>query len=658
MLERKKKEKMKTFLRYYLPLLTLFISINLGVAMIGDWGMYEIKVSPFLVICGIIIIIMALASIVALVVSGVKKHKLTSNSLVLGAVLAFDVYLFTETCIAGYFIKENPIFAVLAPLFIYIFYLAGGAIFKNPKVCYIALSVIFEAFGVLQYFVYAFRGAPIRAADINNVASAMEISSDYSVSAGYGPLIITLAVLNLGAVVAATVLTKLTPITKKPRLICGGASLLSFAVILLLSGRVFDYGVENRIIKFNFSGYEDLTSYRGSGNAYLFVLDLINSGSPEPDGYSDNKATDILSEYIQSTESERSPTVIAIMDESFADFARLGDLKTDIDYMPFYHSLKENAVKGFVTVSAYGGYSCNSEYEFLTGNSMGFFPMGSAAYTQYVKTKQDSLVSYFDSFGYDTVAMASCSPTLWNLRNAYNLIGFETQIYESQLIGSNPEYINGKLSDRTLFRDAISRFENKGDNPMFLFMTTMQNHASYAWLDDPAVELQGREHNTAEAYLSAIYETDKALEELITYFETVDEDVVIVFFGDHYPHIPSFSEELLGGGLGSLSTEQNARLHQTPFFIWANYDIEEQDGVEISLNYLSNKLIEVCGMPKTDFQQYLDTVMAEVPSISAFGYKGSDGKWYRAGEKSKYSDKLNEYNIVQYYRMFPKYGEE
>ncbi len=649
---------MKTFLRYYLPLSAIFISVNLGVGMIGDRGMDEIKSSPLLVASGIAVIVMAIASVVAIVVSAVKKHKLTSNSLVLGAVLALNAYLFTETCTGAYFIKENPVFAICAPLFIYIFYLAGGAIFKNPKVCYIVLSVIFEAFGILQYFVYAFRGAPIRASDINNVASAMEISSDYSASAGYGPLIITLAVLNLVSVLAVTILTKLTPLTKKPRLISGGVSLLSLVAILLFSGRIFDYGVENRIVKFNFSGNEDLTSYKDSGNVFLFVLDLINSGSPEPDGYSDDKATNILSEYTQSTDAKRNPTVIAIMDESFADFARLGNFETDIDYMPFYRSLTENTVKGFVTVSAYGGYSCNSEFEFLTGNSMGFFPMGSAAYTQYVKTKQDSLVSYFDSFGYDTVSMAGCSPTLWNLQNAYNLIGFETQIYESQLGGANPEYVNGKLSDRTLFRSAVSRFENKGDNPMFLFMTTMQNHASYQWLDDPAVELVDMEHNTAEAYLSAIYETDKALEELITYFEGVDEDVVILFFGDHYPHIQSFSEQLLGGGLGSLSTEQNANLHQTPFFIWANYDIEEQEGVEISLNYLSNKLIEVCEMPKTDFQQYLDTVMAEVPSISAFGYKGSDGKWYRTGEKSKFSDKLNEYNIVQYYRMFNKYGEE
>ncbi len=650
---------MITWLLYLLPYLLSFMSVNLTVGMIGEYGMSNIKNSASLMVPFVLLMVLLAASVGAVVFGIIKKKRPQHTSLSLGLVMALNAYMFTETCTGSFFIKESFLYAILSPLFIYIFYLLGSALFKSPKIYYIVLTVFFEFFGVLQYFVFAFRGAPIRASDINNVASAMEISSDYSASAGYGPLIIALAVANLAASVLLAVFTKIKPIGVKPRAIVGGVSAVLLGGILLSSGRVLDYGVENRIIKFNFSGNEDFTSYQDTGNVYLFFLDVMNSGSGEPDGYSDKKAQEILSFFeVTDEKPNRTPTVIAIMDESFADFARLGAFDTDNDYMPFLRSLTDNTIKGYVTVSAYGGYSCNSEFEFLSGNTMGFFPMGSAAYTQYVKTKQDSLVSYFDSFGYDTVSMAGCSSTLWNLGKAYDFLGFENQFYQSDLGRVNAEYVNGKLSDATLFREAIGKFEQKqSDVPMFLFMTTMQNHASYQLLDDPTIELSDIDDDTAEAYLSAIYETDKALKELITYFESVDEDVVIVFFGDHYPHIESFSEELLGAGLGSLSTEQNANLHQTPFFIWANYDIEEQQDVEISLNYLSNKLIEVCDMPKTAYQRYLDTVMEKVPSISAFGYKGENGKWYRSGEKSDYSDLLEEYNIVQYYLMFKKYEE-
>ncbi len=652
---------MKTILGYLLPTTLIFMMINLGVGFVGYYGMDYIKSQDSLIATLVVVCLVAALSLGAVVFSIIKKHRPTTNSLWLSLTLSINAYLFTETCTGAYFLKDSVLYSILAPLFIFVFYFIASAVFKNPKVCYTVLTVIFEFFGVLQYFVFAFRGAPIRASDINNVASAMEISSDYSASAGYGPLIIALAIVNLAAACCIIWITKLKPIKAKTRIISGSTALVVGILICVFSTRIFDFGVENRIIKFNFSGNEDFTSYQDTGNVFLFFLDVVNSGDPEPDGYSDDKAIEILSRFEgDSEEPERTPTVIAVMDESFANFAKLGEFETDKDYMPFYNSLTENAVKGYVTVSAYGGYSCNSEFEFLTGNTMGFFPMGSAAYTQYVKTKQDSLVSYFDSYGYETVSMAGCSKTLWNLGKAYEFFGFEKQYYQNDLGYMNPVYINGRVSDVTLFRDVIRYYNTKKspDNPMFLFMTTMQNHAAYQIPEDPAIKLQDIEDETAQAYLSYVYETDKALKELIEYFENVDEDVVVVFFGDHYPHIESFSEELLGGSLGNLSTEQNANIHKTPFLIWANYDIEESDNVEISLNYLSNKLLEVCEMPKTPFHKYLDTVMESIPSVSSFGYMGENGKWFRQGEKSSYYDKLNEYNIVQYYRMFKKYEEE
>ena len=41
----------------------------------------------------------------------------------------------------------------------------------------------------------------------------------------------------------------------------------------------------------------------------------------------------------------------------------------------------------------------------------------------------------------------------------------------------------------------------------------------------------------AEQYLNMIKMSDKALKELVHYFEKVDESTVIVFFGDHQPDL-------------------------------------------------------------------------------------------------------------------------
>ena len=40
--------------------------------------------------------------------------------------------------------------------------------------------------------------------------------------------------------------------------------------------------------------------------------------------------------------------------------------------MPYWHSLTENTVKGYVHVPVYGAGTANSEFEFLTGDSIAF----------------------------------------------------------------------------------------------------------------------------------------------------------------------------------------------------------------------------------------------------------------------------------------------
>ena len=69
------------------------------------------------------------------------------------------------------------------------------------------------------------------------------------------------------------------------------------------------------------------------------------------------------------------------MDETFADLSYLGDLHLENvdDVMPFVRSLseKKNTITGHLVVPAWGGGTCNSEYEFLTSNTYAFFQNGS-----------------------------------------------------------------------------------------------------------------------------------------------------------------------------------------------------------------------------------------------------------------------------------------
>lgn len=76
--------------------------------------------------------------------------------------------------------------------------------------------------------------------------------------------------------------------------------------------------------------------------------------------------------------------LIVIMNESFSDLTETFGLETNEDPMPFLHGLTENTVKGTAYSSVFGGTTANSEFEFLTGNTMAFLPDGTVPFQMYV----------------------------------------------------------------------------------------------------------------------------------------------------------------------------------------------------------------------------------------------------------------------------------
>ena len=87
------------------------------------------------------------------------------------------------------------------------------------------------------------------------------------------------------------------------------------------------------------------------------------------------------------------PNIICIMNESLSDPGALGNLETNEDYMPFIHSLTENTIKGSLSMPVFGAGTSNSEFEFLSGDSISFLPTGCNVYQSYVKDTVPSLVS-------------------------------------------------------------------------------------------------------------------------------------------------------------------------------------------------------------------------------------------------------------------------
>ena len=156
-----------------------------------------------------------------------------------------------------------------------------------------------------------------------------------------------------------------------------------------------------------------------------------------------------------------------------------------------------------------------------------------------------------------------------------------------------------------------------------------------------------------EQYLSIMHASDKALQELITYFEKVEEPTLIVFFGDHQPSVESqFIETLLGKPLSALNMEEVQLRYKVPFFIWANYDIEEQSYENLSANYLSTLTLKTAGIELPVYNQYLDSLQQKLPIINGLGYVNADGEYHYFSDETDETELIEEYKIIQYNYLF------
>lgn len=370
---------------------------------------------------------------------------------------------------------------------------------------------------------------------------------------------------------------------------------------------------------------------------------------------------------------EDYPNIIVIMNESFSDLSYLGRLRTDTPYMEYFDSLTRDYINGRNLVSVLGGGTCNTEFEFLTGMSMMYMPANCYAYMQHVTGDVDSMASYLGKFGYQTVAMHPFYEVCWKRNSVYKFMGFDDFVSGEDMangeagmyvsaerwekgFGDSVEYIRTLISDSFFYDKVIEQFENKTSDRIFIFGVTVQNHSSYEYdgddfVTDVHIKKPEGDFPRAEQYLSLIKDSDEALEELISYFEGVDEKTLIVFFGDHQPNVEA---ELIDALAPDRSLFVNSYLtrFETPFLIWSNYDLgtEDKDIGVTSANYLGLKTLEYAGIPLSREYQMIRDAEEIAPAMATWGYYDRFGMWN--DRLDTYDDEvLNMYNFYTYYQL-------
>lgn len=519
-------------------------------------------------------------------------------------------------------------------------------VLPNIRFCAVVGSGIVLLLATANHFVYTFRGTELNFIDFFSIRTAANVVSNYHFDIMqpmiYSWIIYLLLIYTLWGI-------SFPKIARKS--IC---YIIPLCVFGLCAAFFFGFSGRVQVLHFFNNG-----TYN---NGYIlnFALTIHEVFVEKPDNYSPDCAEQISKTYSTETASDNQqfPNIIVIMDESYSDLSVLGSaVNTDSEISPFISSLEENTIKGYALTSAFGGRTANAEFEFLTGMTMGFLPDGSIAFQQFIHDKNYSIISQLKSMGYHTVAMHPYLSNGWMRNTVWPKLGFDTCVFLDEFPQEN--LLRNLVSDQEMIDFIIDAYENRdSESPLFLFGVTMQNHSGYDYIGDDfetTVHLEGYngDYPDAEQYLSLIHSTDRAIENLITYFETVEEPVVVLFYGDHLPALNQhFYEELHGGPFNSL--DEQMLQYKIPFFVWTNYEIEERFVECTSLNYLSTYVYESAGLSLPGYNQFLKEMEKQIPAINMLGYYSVSEECFLPINRAEATELewLNDYKVLQYNALF------
>ena len=158
---------------------------------------------------------------------------------------------------------------------------------------------------------------------------------------------------------------------------------------------------------------------------------------------------------------------------------------------------------------------------------MAFLPDGSVVYQQYINDDPTSIVSNLKNIGYTTVAMHPYYATGWSRNKVYPHLGYDETYFIDDF--DQTKILREYITDQELYNKIIDRYEKKSDDEkLYIMGITMQNHGGYGERYDnfnQEVYKIGASYTDANQYLSLLNESDKALENLITYFKGVDVEL-------------------------------------------------------------------------------------------------------------------------------------
>ncbi len=520
------------------------------------------------------------------------------------------------------------------------------------------LVVIFAyAVGLAQYFTYQFKGAAILPGDVTALRTVASVGGNYTYS------VETSALVGLCYGLGATTILSLMRAPRTPAAEPAHAARQSGTVSRVVTNLSLAVVCGALFVGFvtipSYSGFMGVSMqewfaydyYCQQGFLPCFVLECQKLPIQRPSGYSDQKAQELEASYAQkyedSTTSSRDqaveqfnsiqPTIIMVMNETFSDVSTYTNMDLDYDGPTFFKTGVPDAIStGPLCVSVTGGGTCNTEFEFLTGNSMAYVGPGKYPYNIYQFDNTDNVARQLSALGYKTTAIHPNLATNWSRNRVYPQLGFDQFLTYDDFTDAPTFHVpTYGVTDKATY-DKILQLLEEDDSPQFIFDVTMQNHSPYnqGTIPDELLHhfdvdgLSASDNAQLDEYVSCIDVSDKDLEYFVGKLRELDRPVVLAFFGDHQSVVSPAINDAFYTGEDELTHYE--RLYETVYMTWANYDVAGADQTsaqeKVGVDSLAAILFDKIGAPLTQKQEAQLGARQTLPAFSPYGLWSASGQ--------------------------------
>jgi phosphoglycerol transferase MdoB-like AlkP superfamily enzyme len=306
------------------------------------------------------------------------------------------------------------------------------------------------------------------------------------------------------------------------------------------------------------------------------------------------------------------PNIIVVMNESWWNTDNIGSSKVTFssDPMQPFKDLSSMCTTGYLTSNVYGGGTVSSEAEFLTGLDTKYYVSDAGIYSTTLNRKLPSIVDYFNSLDYNTIAIHPYYGSFYDRETIYKTMGFDKTVFDEDMLYR--DIYTQYISDESLTKQIIHEYETAPNGNKFIWSVSIGNHIRVLDYDiEPitdydypiSIELKDEnlseyDYNTLLNYVNGFYYANLAYKELVEYFENVDEPTIVLMYGDH---IPNFSEEVRI----ALGIEGDEKCYNVPVILWSNIQGDMPEFTGEGIYYLPQMLLEYAQMPDSDMQRIL-----------------------------------------------------